>query len=64
MDMLSKIAAILFAVFLLWMLFRYIKANPETLTLHNINKSMFTMGLLGVGLILFIALVVVLLRSS
>ncbi len=64
MDMLSKIAAILFAVFLLWMLFRYLKANPETLTLQNINKSMLTMGLLGIGLIIFIAIVVMLLRST
>lgn len=62
MDMLSKIAAILFAAFLLWMLFRYIKTNPESLSAANLNKSLSTIGLLGVGLIIFIGLIVMLLR--
>ncbi len=64
MDMLSKIVAILFAVFLLWGLFRYLKANPESLSLANLNKSMLTMGIVAVGLIVFIAIVVFLLRGA
>lgn len=64
MDMLSKIVAILFALFILWMLFRYIKANPESLSLANLNKSMFTMGMLALGLIVFIGIVVYLLRGT
>ncbi len=64
MDILSKIGAIIFAAFLAWMLFRYIKSNPESLSLANLNKSMFTMGLLAVGLIVFIAVVVMLLRNG
>lgn len=63
MDIVSKIAVILFAAFLLWMLFRFIKANPESLTLPNLNKSMLTMGVVGIGLIIFIALIVWLLRA-
>lgn len=62
MDMLSKIAAVLFATFLLWMLFKYIKSNPESLSSANLNKSFYTMGILGVGLIVFIAVIVMLLR--
>lgn len=64
MDMLSKIAAIMFAAFLGWMLFRFIKSNPESLSFSNLNKSFFSMGIMAVGLIVFVAVVVVLLRST
>jgi hypothetical protein len=62
MDMLSKIAAIVFAAFLLWMLFKFLKANPQSLSKENLTKSFYSMGLLGVGLIVFVALLVMLLR--
>jgi len=61
--MLSKIAAILFAAFLLWMLFRYIKSNPESLSFASLNKSLYTMGILAIGLIVFITFIVMLLRN-
>lgn len=64
MDMLSKVAAIIFAAFLCWMLFRFIKSNPESLSFSNLNKSFFSMGILAVGLIVFVGVVVVLLRST
>lgn len=62
MDTLSKIAAILFAVFLIFSLWRYIRSNPQSLTWPNINKSMYTVGLLALALIAFIGGVVLLLR--
>jgi hypothetical protein len=62
--MLSKVAGILFAAFMLWMLYRYIRSNPEALSMANINKSMYTMGVLAVALIAFIATVVMLLRKT
>ncbi len=62
MDTFSKIAAVVFGIFLIWMLFRYIKSNPESLSRENLSKSFYSMGLLGVGLIIFIAFVVMLLR--
>ena len=64
MDTFSKIVAILFAVVILWWLFSYIRSNPESLSLANLNKSFFTMGLIGVGLIIFIAVIVMLLRHT
>lgn len=64
MDMLSKVAAVLFAAFILFMLFRYLKSNPESLSMASLNKSMYTMGLLAIGLIIFIAVIVMLLRST
>lgn len=64
MDTFSKIMMVVFAIFLLWILFRYIKSNPESLSLANLNKSFFSVGLLAIGLIVFIAVVVMLLRRS
>lgn len=62
MDTFSKVMAILFAVLMLFLLFRYIKSNPQSLSLANLNKSFYTMGLIGIGLIIFIGLIVMLLR--
>ncbi len=62
MDTFSKIAAILFAVVILWWLFRFLKSNPDSLSKENIGKSAYTMGLLGIGLIVFIGIIVMLLR--
>jgi hypothetical protein len=64
MDIFSKIVAIAAACLMLALLYRYIRANPESLSLANLNKSFFTMGLMAVGLIIFIAVVVYLLRRT
>lgn len=64
MDMLSKVAVALFAAFLCFITYKYIRSNPEALTWKNINKSMFSMGILAVGLIAFLGIVVWLLRQS
>ena len=63
MDLGSKIALALFAAFLIWGLFRVIRSNPESLSFANLNKSFGTMGLLALGLIIFIAVIVYLLRG-
>jgi len=62
--MLSKVAAILFGAFLAWMLFRYIRSNPEALSKENLSKSFYSMGVLGIALIAFIWLVITLLRRT
>jgi hypothetical protein len=62
MDTLSKIAAVAFGAFLVFMLYRYLKANPESLSRENLTKSFGSMGFLALGLIVFIAVVVMLLR--
>lgn len=63
MDTLSKIAAIAFAVFLIFMLWRFVRSNPKSLSWENINKSMYSLGVLGLILIVFIGGVVWLLRQ-
>jgi TRAP-type C4-dicarboxylate transport system permease small subunit len=62
--MLSKIVAIIFAGFLIWMLYRYIRSNPEALSRESLTKSFSSMGFLGIALIIFIALVIMLLRRT
>ncbi len=62
MDTLSKVAVILASLFFIWMLVRYIRSNPESLSRASLSKSFYTMGLLGVGLIAFVTLIVMLLR--
>lgn len=64
MDMFSKIIAVLVGIFLVWMLFRYVRSNPESLSWGNINKSMYSMGILAVGLFVFIAVIIMLLKSG
>lgn len=63
MDLGSKIAAILFGAFIVWMLVRYLRANPESLSSANLSKSFYSLGILGVILIAFVAVVVMLLRA-
>jgi len=64
MDIVSKVIAVAFGIFILWGLVSYLRANPESLSKENLSKSFFSMGVLGVILILFIAVVVMLLRRA
>lgn len=64
MDMGSKIAAIIYGALIMYMLIRFIRSNPESISLTNINKSMYAMGLLALILIGFIGIVVMLLRRA
>jgi len=57
----------LFYVFLAaglaWLLYHRIKHNPGAFSAKNFGKSFSTMGLLGLALIAFIAVLVMLLRG-
>jgi len=64
MDIFSKIVAVIFGAFLLWMLYRYLRANPEALSRENLSKSFGTMGILALGLIVFIGLMIYLLKKT
>lgn len=59
-----QILAVLGAALVIWILYRGIKGNPQAFSKDNLNKSMSTMGLLALGLIAFIAVLVLLLRAS
>lgn len=63
METMYKIAYTLFVLFICYGLYRYLRANPESLSGENLSKSATTMGLISIALIGFIGFVVMLLRG-
>jgi hypothetical protein len=63
MENFYQIMGLLGAVFIIWILYRYIKAQPQQLSRENLSKSFGTMGGLAVLLILFVAFLVFMLRG-
>lgn len=60
----TKISAIIACVIFALLIGGTLRKNPQLLTKANLNKSLSTMGLLGLGLIGFIAVLVLLLKST
>lgn len=56
--MLIKLLFIVLALFIGWQLVVYLRMHPESLTWKNLNKSFFTLGILALLLIGFIAILV------
>lgn len=63
METLYQILGIMGAVLIVFVLYRMIKGRPELFSKENLNKSFMTMGVLAVGLIAFIALLVLMLNA-
>jgi hypothetical protein len=49
---------------IVWVLYRTIKGRPDQFNRESLSKSFWSMGLLGIGLIVFVALLVLMLRST
>ncbi|MDI1351903.1 MAG: hypothetical protein PSV35_03895 [bacterium] len=64
MQTLYQILGILGAVMIIFVLYRTIKGRPDQFSKENLNKSFLTMGVLAIGLIGFIALLILMLRHS
>lgn len=64
METLYQILGIIGAVLIVFVLYRMIKGRPELFSKENLNKSFMTMGVLAVGLIAFIALLVLMLNAG
>ena len=64
MQTFYQILGLLSFVFVAWILYRSIKSRPEQFSKENLSKSFFSMGVLGVILIAFVALLVLLVRST
>lgn len=64
METLYQLLAIIAACFLVWVLYRSIKGNPQAFSKDNLNKSFFTMGLLGLALIAIVAILALFLRTT
>ncbi|EKD77676.1 MAG: hypothetical protein ACD_42C00232G0002 [uncultured bacterium] len=60
----TQILYLIAAVALVWFAYRMIRGNPQLFSKENLEKSFFSMGILALGLIVFIALLVFLLKSG
>lgn len=58
----EKLLFVLLAVVLIWWMIGYVRHNPGSLSMNNVNKSLTTLGILALILIGFIALLVYFLR--
>ena len=58
MNTLMQVLVAVLSLFLAWRIFRTLKAHPELLSKANLSKSFGTMGVLGLLLIVFVALLV------
>lgn len=64
METLYQILGLIGAGLIVFILYRSIKGQPQLFSKENLNKSFLTMGVLALGLIAFIALLIVILRNT
>ena len=64
METLYQILGLIGAGMIIFILYRTIKGRPEQFSKENLNKSFYTMGVLALVLIGFIALLVLILRNT
>ena len=58
MEMLYQVLAIVAAGAILWLLYSRVKSAPQLFSKENLSKSFTTLGILGVVLIVFVAMLV------
>lgn len=63
METLYQILGLLGAGLIIFLLYRTIKGRPDQFSKENLTKSFSTMGILAIGLIVFIAILVMMLRN-
>lgn len=56
--MFYKFLLIVISIFFIWQLFVYFRSHPESFSVANLNRSFFTLGILTLLLIGFVALLV------
>jgi len=64
MDTLYQVLGLVAAGFIAWILYRYIKGQPEQLSRENMTKSFSSMGILALLLIGFVMLLILILNYS
>lgn len=62
MSFLSQLLVVLLAIFLIWQMFTYVRAHPQMFSKDNLSRSIFTLGVLALILIGFVALLVFLVK--
>jgi hypothetical protein len=64
MESLYQLLALLGAGLIAWITYRTVKSHPAVFSRDNITKSLSSLGVLAIILILFVTLLVFLVRSS
>ena len=64
MQTFYQLLGIVGAGLILWLLYRTIKGRPDQFNRESINKSFLSLGILGIGLIIFVSLLVLMLRHT
>ncbi len=64
MGTLYQLLAFVGAGIIIWLLYATIKNKPEQFTKANLGKSFFSMGILGLVLICFVAFLVFMLKHT
>jgi len=60
--MFYKLLLIVVAIFFIWQLFVYFRVHPEAFSKANLNASFFTLGILALLLIGFVAVLVLIVK--
>lgn len=64
METFYQLLAIIGAGLISWVTYRTIKGRPELFSRENMNKSFFSLGILALILIVFVALLVLIVRQG
>ena len=64
METFYQILGLLAAGLIIWVIYRSIKGRPDMFSRDNMSKSFSSMGILALILIVFIAFLVLILRST
>ena len=64
MEAFYQLLALIGAGLIVWYLYRTVKGRPEVFSWENMNKSLFTMGVLALILILFVTFLVFIVRNT
>lgn len=62
METFYQILALIGAALIVWITYRSIKGRPDQFSREKMSKSFFSMGVLALILIVFVALLVLMLR--
>lgn len=62
MNTILQLSIAILCLFILWRIYKVIRANPEMLSKQNVSKSFTTMGVLALILIGFVAILILLVR--
>ncbi len=64
METFYQLLALIGAALIVWVTYRSIKGRPELFSRDNMSKSFFSLGVLAMILIVFVALLVLILRGT